>query len=171
MQSLAKEFIMTQANPECDKPTMGIIMAIIARTRTIRHGLNGLTASMDIIAANRSCPIRLDDLLAASDADFAHDVLGIFEHINRETGELDDCWTPRFAASSADSPPQKEYTFDVKLWAVARVTADSEQAARDKLANYADCLDIGLVSPDGVKFTEASSEGSFDLIEIDGEAI
>lgn len=156
---------MPQANHECDKPTMDIIMAIIERTRTISPGLNGLNASMDIIAANRSCPIRLDDLLAASDADFAHDVLGIFEHINRETGELDDCWTPRFAA------PQKEYAFDVKLWAMARVTATSEQDARDKLANYADCLDIGFVSPDGVKFTEASSEGSFDLIEIDGEAV
>ena len=64
-----------------------------------------------------------------------------------------------------------EYAFDVKLWAVARVTADSEQEARDKLRNYADCLDIGLISPDGVRFTEASSEGEYDLFEIDGEAI
>lgn len=64
-----------------------------------------------------------------------------------------------------------EYAFDVKLWAVARVAADTEREAREKLANYADCLDIGLVSPDGVTFTEASGEGEYDLIEIDGEAI
>lgn len=63
-----------------------------------------------------------------------------------------------------------EYAFDVKLWAVARVTAASEDEARKKLANYADDLDIGMVTPDGVRFTTAGSEGDFDLIEIDGEA-
>lgn len=64
-----------------------------------------------------------------------------------------------------------EYAFDVKLWAVARVEAATVAEARAKLANYADCLDIGMVTPDGVKFTEASSEGEFDLFEVDGKDI
>ncbi len=63
-----------------------------------------------------------------------------------------------------------EYAFDVKLWAVARVQADTEEEARVKLANYANCMDIGIVTPDGVAFTEASSEGEFDLFEFDGES-
>jgi hypothetical protein len=63
-----------------------------------------------------------------------------------------------------------EYAFDVKLWAVARVTADNVKEAREKLRNVADCMDMRLVTPDGVRFTEASSEGAYDLIEIDGEA-
>lgn len=65
----------------------------------------------------------------------------------------------------------KEYTFDVKLWATVQVKAESEKEARQKLANYADCLDIGIETPDGVKFTNASSEGEFDLLEIDGEDV
>ena len=64
-----------------------------------------------------------------------------------------------------------EFAFDVKMWAVARVIADSELEARRKLANYANALDIGMVTPDGVNFTEASSEGEFDLFEIDGEFV
>jgi len=63
-----------------------------------------------------------------------------------------------------------EYAFDVKLWTVARVTAENEKEARKKLAEVADCIDVGF-DKDGVKLTEASSEGEFDLIEIDGEAV
>ncbi len=62
-----------------------------------------------------------------------------------------------------------EFAFDVKLWAVARVTANSLEEAKAKLANVADCMDIGF-DKNGVKFTEASAEGDADLIEIDGEA-
>ena len=62
-----------------------------------------------------------------------------------------------------------EYAFDVQLWAVARVTAATEKEARAKLANYAQYLDIGMQTPDGVLFTEASSEGEYVLFEIDGE--
>lgn len=43
--------------------------------------------------------LRLDELLCANDADFAHDVFGIRTHLNRRTGRLEDGFTPRFAAS------------------------------------------------------------------------
>ena len=68
----------------------------------------------------------------------------------------------------------KEYAFDVKLWAVCRVQAASEEEAREKLKNVVDCLDIGIDGFNGghgVKITEASTEGELDLIEIDGEAV
>lgn len=72
-----------------------------------------------------------------------------------------------------------EYAFDVKLWAVVRVKATSEERARAILRDFVECLDIGTVAdhhnrPDfqegeEIRFTEASSEGDYDLFEIDGE--
>jgi len=66
-----------------------------------------------------------------------------------------------------------EYAFDLTLSAVARVEANNESEAREKLYNYAACLDIGIVTPDGVSFTEASAvepPKNYSLFEIDGEA-
>mgnify|MGYP001158833262 CR=1 FL=1 len=64
----------------------------------------------------------------------------------------------------------KEYAFDVKLFAVARVMANSEAEAIEKLHNVVDCIDIGYDAND-VRLTEASTEGDPDLVEIDGEAV
>lgn len=66
-----------------------------------------------------------------------------------------------------------EYAFDVKLWAVCRVKADSEKEARKKMLEVVDCIDIGYDS-DGVLLTEASVEddgSDSELIEINGEAV
>lgn len=51
---------------------------------------------IDVCHAN-GCPLDLAGLLNASPADFAHDVLGIRRHLNRETGELGGCFVPRYA--------------------------------------------------------------------------
>ncbi|KKL25150.1 hypothetical protein LCGC14_2408200 [marine sediment metagenome] len=56
-----------------------------------------LTALMDVDSAHKSCPLRLGALLDADDANFAHDVLGIRRHMDRTTGELTDCFVPRYA--------------------------------------------------------------------------
>jgi hypothetical protein len=61
------------------------------------HGQETMTWLMDLSAVMNSCPIDLAALLAADDANFAHDVFGIRRHIDRETGELGDCFLPRFA--------------------------------------------------------------------------
>lgn len=67
-----------------------------------------------------------------------------------------------------------EFTFDIKLFATVRVTADSEDRARELLREYADCLDIGLVFSsknqsiepgEELHFTEASMDGEPDLVE------
>ena len=53
---------------------------------------------MDITAIHlNDVELRLDDLLKADDFNFAHDVLGIRNHINRKTGKLEDCFLPRFS--------------------------------------------------------------------------
>ncbi len=57
------------------------------------------TALMDITAAHANgCKLRLDELLNAPNFDFAHDVFGIRRHLNRETGRLGNCFSPRFSA-------------------------------------------------------------------------
>ena len=57
-----------------------------------------IDAMMDIEAAHEEHPLRLGELLAADEANFAHDVFGIRRHLNRETKKLEDCFLPRFAA-------------------------------------------------------------------------
>jgi hypothetical protein len=54
---------------------------------------------MDITATHlNGCRLRLAELAAAPEFEFAHDVFGIRNHLNRETGKLEDCFMPRFAA-------------------------------------------------------------------------
>ncbi|WP_070988464.1 hypothetical protein [Halofilum ochraceum] len=47
--------------------------------------------------ANGNYPIEWEELLAASDADFIHDVGGILEHMDRDSGELIAGFVPRYA--------------------------------------------------------------------------
>jgi hypothetical protein len=67
------------------------------------------TVMMDIEAAHcNGCPLRLAEMLVAEDADFLHDVAGIRAHLNRQTGELEDCFSPRFAVLDWTWVPSKE---------------------------------------------------------------
>jgi len=64
------------------------------------HGVDYpmMDAHMDLTATHMNGnPLRLADLLVADDANFAHDVFGIRRHINRRTGQLENCFVPRFS--------------------------------------------------------------------------
>ena len=53
---------------------------------------------MDIQACHTNgCCLKLVDLLKAKDGDFLHDVCGINQHLDHETGELKNCFLPRYA--------------------------------------------------------------------------
>lgn len=53
---------------------------------------------MDVTACHvNAIPLDLDGLLVASDADFCHDVYGIRRHLDRKTGQLRDCFCPRYS--------------------------------------------------------------------------
>jgi len=52
---------------------------------------------LDIDVANRDCPLKLQELLEADDNNFYHDIIGIGQHLNRQTRKLEDCFVPRFA--------------------------------------------------------------------------
>ncbi len=79
-----------------------IIGQIAARAVTLyqSHGeaIERKTVYMDITIAHHSNPLRLDDLLAADDFNFAHDIAGINRHLDHATGKLDGRFLPRFTA-------------------------------------------------------------------------
>lgn len=65
-----------------------------------KHGIDypKFDAVMDIDACHSNgCPLNLQKLLDADDFNFAHDVFGIRANINRETGEIENCFLPRYA--------------------------------------------------------------------------
>lgn len=68
----------------------------VAMARELGHDLNPADVYLDIAAAHlNGSPLALGWLLASSDLNFAHDVFGIREHIDRETGKLGGFFTPR----------------------------------------------------------------------------
>ena len=73
---------------------MRIIDAIVHRARAWLPD-DGL--KMDLISTHLRVPLRLQELLDADDFNFAHDIVGIAQHLNRETLRLQDGWMPRFA--------------------------------------------------------------------------
>lgn len=61
-----------------------------------------MTCVMDVTAVHcNGNPLRLRDLLDATDFNFMHDIVGIARHLNRETGQLEDFFSPRFSKREA----------------------------------------------------------------------
>lgn len=61
-----------------------------------------MNMSMDLCATHANGnPLRLTELLDADDFNFSHDVFGIRRHLDRETGQLTDCFVPRFSLRTA----------------------------------------------------------------------
>jgi hypothetical protein len=53
-------------------------------------------AALDVLLCHNSTPLRLEELLAADDGNFGHDVFGIRRHLDRK-GNLTGCFLPRYA--------------------------------------------------------------------------
>lgn len=75
-----------------------LINKIIDRAASKVKNVNRMEANMDISACvANGCPLKLQEWLDAPDFDFFHDFYGIARHIDRTTGQLTDCFLPRFA--------------------------------------------------------------------------
>jgi hypothetical protein len=86
-----------------DQETIGKLvdraMALKSDGRKIFTAKQRMDLVMDLTATHANGnPLRLDDLLQADEFNFMHDIFGIRRHLNRETGELMDCFSPRFSA-------------------------------------------------------------------------
>lgn len=63
---------------------------------------DALSFEMDLFATNANgTPLDFEKLLAFDDFSFSHDVVGIQEHISRNTGKLTRHFLPRCAKSTA----------------------------------------------------------------------
>lgn len=63
-----------------------------------RYGYDRMSLTMDIEACHSNGnPIRLDDLLKADKFNFAHDVIGIVNNLDRNSGKLINCFSPRYS--------------------------------------------------------------------------
>lgn len=73
-----------------------LIEKIVDRVEKMLPGLDRTDYAMDIEATHcNGCPLRLAELLATDDFQFAHDVFGIRENLDRRTGRLQNLFLPR----------------------------------------------------------------------------
>lgn len=74
------------------------IIEQIANRADDKLGVDKTSTMMDMQATHALNPLRLNDLLSADDFNFAHDIYGIASNIDRDTGEMCNCFLPRFTA-------------------------------------------------------------------------
>ena len=92
-------------NWKTDKTSRRKIIAIAERFLPLYQKLYDekpptMDTIMDIAAAHlNGCPLKLDELLHADDFNFLHDVFGIMNNINRQTGKLENNFLPRYAVN------------------------------------------------------------------------
>ena len=85
----------------------GLLIRKIARRAVAKAAELGIEyaqqwAEMDLTACHRNgCPLDLRKLLEFDDASFAHDVFGIRRFLNRQTGQLGECFDPRSSLPAA----------------------------------------------------------------------
>lgn len=87
-------------NPDllrCDAEANQLIVDIGRRLRDLSPLLkyDALSLSMDLTVCHNVGHINLARLLHATAGDFIHDLGGIRAHLDRETGNLTDCFLPR----------------------------------------------------------------------------
>ena len=89
---------MIDWNKTTKKDTLAI-RAIVKRVVRIQKNVDSMSTTMDIEACHtHGCKLDLDKLAKFDDFNLMHDVCGINRHIDRETGELQNCFLPRCAA-------------------------------------------------------------------------
>jgi hypothetical protein len=77
----------------------GIAQRASGMARRVGQEMDVRDVMMDVAACHlNGNPLHLGELLKADDFNFAHDVWGIAEHMDRDTGRLGDCFTPRYSA-------------------------------------------------------------------------
>ena len=68
------------------------------RQSYVKAGCDKTSMVMDVTATHANGnPLRLADLLAADDFNFAHDMSGIANCLDRNTGKLTNLFSPRFS--------------------------------------------------------------------------
>jgi hypothetical protein len=98
------------SNTKTSKEDKALILKIAQRRVRIakENGFHDdvVSACMDIEAAHSQMPLRLRDLLEASQRNFVHDAFGIMANLNRRTGKMENRFVPRFTATEEQTLPR-----------------------------------------------------------------
>ena len=88
--------------PNVTKEDKMAIVAIAKRAEEkdlLRFDRMSLIMDLEFVHGDEGT-LRLQDLLNADDYNFAHDVVGIQNHFNRETKKLENLFLPRYTKSA-----------------------------------------------------------------------
>ncbi len=97
----SRKGVKEMINWNVSKDDGGVIRKLAKRAYP-REALKRQNTEMDLMAChNNGCPLDLKRMLAADDFNFWHDVNGIARHLDHDSGELTDCFLPRFSKPSA----------------------------------------------------------------------
>lgn len=90
------------------------------------------------------CPLDLKKLLTFEDADFFHDINGISEHINRNTGKLENFFLPRCAKMDTPKQLRKIHPLDFPIEVfLADLTTRPANIIRAELAAFSSYAGTG----------------------------
>jgi len=80
------------------KKDRALVDKIITRAAALDPQFDKLHHHMNLVATHANgCPMDFARLSEADDFNLSHDVFGIDQHIDRDTGKLRNCFLPRFA--------------------------------------------------------------------------
>ena len=77
------------------------LVRVLDRASKMYPNYKRATMVLDLHYANEDTPLDFDRLLGFPDFDFAHDIAGIHNNMNRETCKLENCFLPRCAKTGA----------------------------------------------------------------------
>lgn len=76
-----------------------IILDIVERASKKGYLMfDSLSLSMDLEFTHKQFNLRLQELLKADDFNFAHDIIGIQNNLNRQTKQMENYFVPRYAS-------------------------------------------------------------------------
>jgi hypothetical protein len=89
---------LTEKNFEATREEIDLMSKIAARAvAELDHPDSQLHIIMDLNVAHNDIPLDFERLLEFPKFDFSHDIYGIRQHLNRDTGKIEDCFLPRCA--------------------------------------------------------------------------
>lgn len=83
------------------QPDLAFLKKCVARAKILFPTLESEGLLMDIWAVHRTLPLNFEGLLHATNIDFGHDIVGIHNHLDRESKKLATSFCPRFARSQS----------------------------------------------------------------------
>lgn len=75
------------------------VKAVLPYTRLSRFMITNDVGNLHL----NGCPLDLEAMAKGRATDLVHDVFGIHRHFNRKTGQLENCFLPRFAKKAGRS--------------------------------------------------------------------